>query len=77
MKVGGQTFDSALGVVCRLTGYIVAMPVRKKGLGAVQCAHTFLELWAYWLLTSTLCNIGPKLLGRGPMMPHWCRSWTS
>ena len=35
VKVGGQTSDSALVVVCKLTGYIVAIPVRKKGFDAV------------------------------------------
>ena len=45
----GHTFDSALVAVCRLTGYIVAIPVRKKGFDAVQCAHTFLERCALFM----------------------------
>ena len=49
VRVGAQTFHPALVVVCRLTGYIVAIPVRKEGFDAVQCAHTFLERCVFFM----------------------------
>ena len=38
VKVDGENFDSALIVVCRLSGYIIAIPTRKKGLDAAELA---------------------------------------
>jgi transposase InsO family protein len=39
----GKEYDFVLVIVCRLSGYIVALPCRKAGLTAVHLAHMFLE----------------------------------
>ena len=39
----GATFDYALVIVCRLSGYVVALPCRKTGLTAEHCARLFLR----------------------------------
>ena len=39
----GLPYDSALVVVCRLSGYILAIPCKKEGLNAKKVAHMFLE----------------------------------
>ena len=43
VKVDGQILDSALIVVCRLSGHILAIPTQKKGLDAAKLARIFLE----------------------------------
>ena len=43
VKVDRQNFHSALIVVCRLSGYIIVIPTRKKGLDAANSARIFLE----------------------------------
>ena len=49
VKVDGQNFDSALIVVCRLSGYIIAIPTRKKGLDAAKLARIFLERCVFFM----------------------------
>ena len=41
IKVDGQNFDSALVVVCCLSGYVIAIPTRKRGLDAAKLARIF------------------------------------
>jgi hypothetical protein len=42
-KLNGATYDSCLIVVCRLSGYIQAIPCAKKGLTAEKVADLFLR----------------------------------
>ena len=49
VKVDGQNFDSALIVVCRLSGYIIAIPTRKKGLDAAKLVRIFLERYVFFM----------------------------
>ena len=39
----GRQFDCCLVIVCRLSGYIVAIPCKKEGLTAKVVAQLFLE----------------------------------
>ena len=39
----GSIYDSAFVIVCRLSGYVVAIPVRKEGLTSKKVAEIFLE----------------------------------
>ena len=55
-------------------GYVLAIPVRKKGIDAVQCAHTSFELslrpcgrsmvfWYFWF--ALVCRlVGDPLIGK-------------
>jgi len=38
-----KTYDYVLVIVCRLSGYVMAIPCRKAGLTAEHCARLFLE----------------------------------
>ena len=39
----GAEVDSALVIVCRLSGYVIAIPCKKKGLDAQKLARLFLD----------------------------------
>ena len=49
VKVDGQNFDSALIVVCRLSGYIRGVRTRKKGLDAAKLARNFRECCIFFM----------------------------
>ena len=41
--VKGDTYDQLLVIVCRLSGYVMALPCRKLGLTAESCADLFMK----------------------------------
>jgi len=46
--VQGNKYDSVVVIVCRSTGYIIGIPVLKKGLDSAKFAELFLERVVFW-----------------------------
>ena len=43
VKVEGTIYDYMMDIVCRLSGYTMAIPTRKKGLNAQRAANLCLQ----------------------------------
>ena len=61
-KWGGQTFDSMLVCVDRLSGWMLARPCNKVGLTAEKAAHLLLDGgWEVFGIPAVVtCNRGPQ-----------------
>ena len=47
VKVKGTIYDYMMVIVCRLSGYTMAIPSRKNGLNAERAANLFLQNWVH------------------------------
>ena len=63
-KFHDERFDHAIVIVCRLTGYILAIPVLKAGFDAEQAAALFLHRCVFFMgLPKEIFSDNDKLFG--------------
>ena len=75
VHIGKETFDCVVLCVDRHSGYVVAVPARKKGLLAKEVAVMMIRHWlTVFDIPRTICSDrGPSLLvaGSRPCVPSW------
>ena len=76
VHIGKETFDCVVLCVDRHSGYVVAVPARKKGLPAKEVAVMMIRHWlTVFDIPRTICSDrGPQFTGgwlvQGHVFPH-------